>query len=387
MKTYCKNVDITNIETILPWVQLCLKGKEKRSDFRGMLRRYGGAEGVAAEIAKRIENKNLELKPIHFFTKIDGMSKKVRELGVEEPIQICMDYVAVHALMPLFKAKICHYQCASIKRRGQVFGKEALDAWVNGDPSHSKYYAQADVKSCYKTITKETVEKFLRRDVKNETIIWFVLELISTHGRGLSIGSYLSQFLCNYLLSYVYHYASEQLYKERRGKRIRLCYHILFFMDDMIFLGNDKRNVKLAIKSVAKFIKETLHIELKQGYQVRDVEHHAINMMGFVIHRGYTTIRSRIFLRTRRAFTNAAKTLKRQKYLSLKASYRIISYYGFFKHTNSRRIRVHLHVEDIFKRARAVISHYARKLNNKRRELLCQLPNLFNIQIGQINWT
>lgn len=95
-----------------------------------MLRKYGGVHGVAVEITERIKRKKLDLAPIRYFERLDGLSGKTRLLGMESPMEQCMDYVAVCALMPLFEAKIGPFQCASIPGRGQIYGKCALEKWV-----------------------------------------------------------------------------------------------------------------------------------------------------------------------------------------------------------------------------------------------------------------
>ena len=68
--------------------------------------------------------------------------------------------------------------------------------------------------------------------------------LLRTHSKvtsGMAIGSYLSQWLCNYALSYLYRYA-DGLHRIRHRKngteqRVRLVRHILFYMDDFILIG------------------------------------------------------------------------------------------------------------------------------------------------------
>lgn len=371
MKTYCKNVDITDPATIQPWVEKCLHGKENRGDFRQLLSVYGDAHGIAVEISRRILARQLNLRPIWFFERRDGLSGKIRTLGVEEPMQICMDYVAVNALMPLFKAKIGYYQCASIPGRGQVFGKKALEKWINGDPAHTRYYEKADIYHCYKSISAEVVERHLRRDVKNETLIWFAMELVYTHGGGLSIGSYLSQYLCNYLLSYVYHHASEQLYKVRRGKRIRLCYHVLMYMDDIYIGGNDKRNLKIAMRLLDKYMQKELGVSLKPNHSVKEVVKEGVDMMGYVVHRSYTTIRGRIFVRARRAFIRGWRSVEAKRFVPLHSAFRIVSYHGFFRNSNTLAVRVQLHVFQVFKAAIQTISYYAKKRGIAHAQLQC----------------
>lgn len=376
MKTYCKRVDVTDPATIEPWVAKCFKNKLNRGDFQELLLKYGDYAGIALEITNRIKARDLRLRPILFFERLDGMSGKVRTLGMEEPLQQCMDYVAVHALMPLFNAKIGPYQCASIPGRGQVYGKKALEKWTRKDPEHTKYYEKADIRHCYGNITHEVVEKHLCRDVKNDTLIWLVMALVGTYQQGLSIGSYLSQYLCNYLLSYAYHFLTS-LHKERRGKRIRLCYHILFYMDDIYISGNDKRNIKSAMRQLEVYLQKEFGLTLKPGHSLKETAREPVDMMGFVVSYDRTTIRARIFIRARRALLRAWRILQQGFYISLHAARRIISYRGFFLNTNSISVRARLHLHEITQAAIGTIIHYAAKETAIKKEAFSFLYGLF----------
>ena len=65
--------------------------------------------------------------------------------------------------------------------------------------------------------------------------------LIATYGDvGICIGSYLSQHLANYYLSYAYHYIEDNCFYTRRGKRINSIDHKLFYMDDIILFSSNK---------------------------------------------------------------------------------------------------------------------------------------------------
>lgn len=126
MRTYCKGIDLTDPDTIEPWVNLCITDpkKRKRPGFVRLVTKYGGAHGIAVEISARIKCRDLSLPPIQYRNRIDKSSGKLRRLGVESAMQQCMNYVAVYALMPMLKAKVGAYQCASIPGRGQIYGKK-----------------------------------------------------------------------------------------------------------------------------------------------------------------------------------------------------------------------------------------------------------------------
>jgi len=88
-------------------------------------------------------------------------------------------------------------------------------------------------------------------------------------------------------------------------------------------------------------------------------------MMGFVFRKTRTTIRTKIFLKTRRYFLKARTLLKQGKPISKHLAYQCISGYGWYKHTDSYKIRNKLGIDTIHTICKKVISYYA-KLENGR---------------------
>lgn len=364
MKTYCKNIDITDPLVIEPWVSICLSDPKKRhkKTFRDLLNKYGNTHGVAVEITERIKNRNLDLAPVRRFYRRDPNNGKLRELGIESAMQQCMDYVARYALKPLFDAKILPHQYACLPDKGQVAGKKTLEKWIRTDRHDTKYYDKSDVYHCYDSIRHEILHKYLSRDIrKNPTMIWFIMALVSTHGDGLLIGSYISPWLCNYLLSYAIHYMQENCYKVRRGKQKRLISHIGTYMDDVIIFSPDKRDLKLAVKEFETFLWGNLRLTLKPKHCIKQTAKEPPDMMGYVVGVDYTTIRGSTFVRARRTLLRAWRKLASGLRIALRTAYRIIAYYGFFKHTNSHKVALTLHVKELRKVAIKTISRNAKK--------------------------
>lgn len=363
IKTYCKNVDITDPVVIAPWIELYITDPDhrNRAGVKRLLTKYGDAHGIAVEITERIKARDLKLPPIQYHNRVDPSCGKLRRLGVESAIQQCMNYVAVYALMPMLKAKVGPFQCASIPGRGQVFGKKVLEKWIRKDPKGTKYYDKMDVRHCFESISCRTIRRLLERDIrKNPTLIWFVTTLVGSYEEGLSIGSFLSQWLCNYVMSYLYHYAAEMLYKERRGQRKNLITHILMFMDDVIIFGSSKRDVKLASKAIEEYMLNQLGLQIKPNHNIKETAKEPPDMMGFVVAPECTTIRARTFVRARRALIRAWDRMQKGLPILLQNARRIISYRGYFLHTNSQTVAKALHLKEVCRAARKIISKFAK---------------------------
>lgn len=388
IKRYCKDVDVTDVD----FVEMCcfkyLDGKWKRNDVQRLLSRFSACSvgeiksivdneqkhelfdtvlDIANYISGCIIDRELSLKPIQYFTRIDGMNKKVRIIGVQEPLHQMFDYVAIEGMRTMLEAKIGVFQCASLPGKGQSYGKKHIERWVK--EKKTVYYTKGDIKQCFPSIPMDKLKQLLARDIKNDTLIWLTYELLDMFKMGLSIGSYLSQYIANYYLSYAYHYASQQLFKIRKSKkrgdiRVRLINHVLFYMDDFLLTSSSKKDLRKSMKMLIKYINEFLGLDVKPDWKICKLSNkEPIDMMGFVFTKSKTTIRAKIFIKTRRYFLKAAKLIKQNKPIPLLLAYQCISAYGWYKNTDSYMIRQKLNLGEIHKKCKQTISNYAKEVS------------------------
>lgn len=141
-------VNIENWKFNEPAVIECFRNKRSRNDFQRLLCRTGKitkreiAEDrlnnslerilkAEAEVAKLLTqciiDRDLRLKPIRQFQRVDGLTQKLRDICQESPEQQVFEYIAVFALKPLFKAKILPIQYGSIPKKGGVAGKRKIE--------------------------------------------------------------------------------------------------------------------------------------------------------------------------------------------------------------------------------------------------------------------
>lgn len=373
MKRLCKDVDITDRGLISKAVYACLNKKHKRNDvikymsqvsglkenqIRCIHYRYGKralywiTEAIIDILRKEIMTGSISFPPIWYKDKVDGSSGKIRRIGIQNIKQQLYDYIAVEGLEPLLK-RIGEYQYASIPGRGTTKGKQVISRWIKG--RNTRYFAKLDVKKCFESIDHDLLMTFLEKHIKNEKLIWLIRTLINSFEKGLSIGSYLSQYLCNLYMSVIYHYVMECLYKTRRRKRTNLIRHCLIYMDDILLIGSRKRDMEMAVKKIIQKADE-MGLTIKDNWQVRNVDEAPIDMMGFKIYRTHTEIRGRIFLRVRRSFRRARNSL------TIRVVKKCLSYYGYLKHTNSRKIERKWKVKSILKKCKGVIRRNESKI-------------------------
>lgn len=288
MKTYCKpkHVNIEDPALIARAVYKAFEGKLRRRDFRKLLIRTG--EITEAEIDEALENADrrrvnhaldclaeafrrdirdgaLRIGPVHCFRRADGLSGKTRDLCKEGAYQQVCEYIAVEALMPLFRAKLLPCQYGSIPGRGQVAGVRKIEQIARrGKPMAA---VKTDVSKAYPSTKVETVMRLLRRDIgKNKKLLRFLRDVMANYPNGaLVIGGYLSTWLFNYVMSYVLRRMLAEG-QTRRGKWKPFVRAIVSYADDTAAFGTKSGLVK-AVRAAAGWARPALGLRVKDAWQ------------------------------------------------------------------------------------------------------------------------
>lgn len=350
MKTYCKNIDILDDDYMSRayddfWKVSHNKGGKFTKFFKHSRKAImDAAKGMILE-------RELTLSPIRHFERLDPVSMKVRNIGVESPMMQYMDHLAVNALEPLLKAKVGYHQCASVKGKGQKHAKRYISKWV--DDSREKYFVKLDIKKYYPNVDIEVLMSMLRKDIKNETLLWLIESLFAYHGGGMSIGSLLSQRLSNYYLSDCFREVSNK-FKVRGRKRYKWVDHVLTYADDWLLTGRDKRCLKQAVKFIKEYLRDKLHLEIKD-WKICRIGKDPIDMVGYRFEPGRVTIRKKIFRRLRRAYMQA----RRAEHIGTRFAARCISYWGYLKRSDTLKYK--RTITKLFKVCKHIMSVHYRK--------------------------
>lgn len=355
MKRRCKDIDISNVEFIRAAISEWRSHRTSKDMLRGDVRRLyrhfdNDEEKIAEELSLEIRQHHLKLAPVRIKEKIDTSNGKTRLISVESAKQQMLNYVAIRGLQPLVP-RIGEYQCTCIPGRGTVWGMQQIMGWY-ADPS-IRYVCQVDIRKNYNSISPEMMEAFLQRYICNDDLIWLIVTLDRTNPLGgLPIGSALSVYQDALYLSQAYHYIMEQMCKERRGKRLNLVKHTLFFVDDISMYCSSQKDARMADKLLRQYM-ATIGLSLHDGCRITRVsEKQYQDMLGFREYRSHVTMRRRDYLKLKSALNDVDKSI------SLAASRRLVSMNGFIKYSDSYRFRKKYHTKRLMKKARRYIGQH-----------------------------
>lgn len=258
------------------------------------------------------------------------------------------------------------------------------------------------IRRCYPSISHEKLRGYLKRDLhKSHELLYMFMTFIELYEefpnpeskdtmRGILIGSPVSKDLCNYFLSYAYHYASEKLVKisTRRGKtrEKRLISHVIFYADDIVLFSGNKKDVHMAQRMLIEYMNKILDLDIKPDWKMTKAMYEdrngkargsLLDYMGFRFHGGNTvskgylgkqvkyrktwvTIRKRIFLAARRKRKIFSDKLRKKIQVKMKFVQSVVSQFGWFKSTNMAHYRKKNRVDQLIKIARKIVSDYAK---------------------------
>ena len=391
-------------------VLTCFDGKWLRNDVMHVVNKYGGvtrkeleeqqqngsmwakletAESIAFELEQRLSDlmdgdpDALDLDPVLFSNRRDGISGKMRKIAYECVMHQLFNHLVILGMTPLLNAKLLPQQFASIPKKGQTGLAKKVSKSLNDRKRDIRHARKTDIKSAYASLQYSAVIRLVEKEIPRARWIIALLKALARMSPDgcLIIGGYLDAWLFNFAMSYALRHVNAQR-KTRRGKSVPLIKLAVSFMDDFGICGSREADVNVAIKKIARYVADNFGLTLKIGKATRfltpEAERRrrrlnspaargspALDMGGYMMHRRYITIRKSIFKRLRRQYLRAWCNMEQGGTMPLTRAYKVVSYYGYFKHSDSRKIKEKLHVEKVLACAKAVVAYHARQ---KRKE-------------------
>lgn len=314
MKSYNHIIDkIVSYDNLEKALNRSSKGKKNRKDVRWCL---AHKETVIKEIQKMILNETF-VPPKHTPKEInDGIVRKKRTIiQPHYKYEQIIHHAIVQVISPDIERSSYRYSCGSMPGRGATFGKKYIEKYIRENPSKCKYVLKMDIHHYFESIDHDIIIGMIRKKYHDEKFCRLMEKIIRSES-GLPIGYYTSQWLANWYLQ-----GLDYFIKQECGAK---CY--VRYMDDMVIIGSNKKELHKTREKVAEYLKERLNLELKDNWQVFQLKNRFIDFMGFRFYRYRTTLRRTIFFR-------AVRKAKRLSHLTWYNACQMLSYLGWFAHT------------------------------------------------------
>lgn len=310
----------------------------------------------------------------------DGINQKKRliirpDFAYEQIIH----HAVIQILQPIFLKGMYEYSCGSIPNRGATLGKKYIEKYIKKNnisnppknchlsKSNIKYVLKIDIHHFFQSIDITILKEKFAKIIKDEDMLWLLDTILSSNivsykkediNIGLPIGYYTSQWFANWFLQDLDHFIKEQLHIK--------CY--VRYMDDMVMFGRNKRELHKDLQEIKIFL-QNINLSLKDNYQIFRFDYidqkgkrrgRPLDFIGFKFYRDKITLRKPILYKT----TRKVSKLKKKKKLTWYDGCQILSYMGYFKQSNTWKIRQKYITNKIsLKACKKVISTHSKKLN------------------------
>lgn len=321
-KLYPKIINIDNIKNAHQ------HAKKDKSFYTAVLKTTEHLDERAFQIQKMLKTHSYKVSPYKISVIQDKTKKRILYKLPYYPDRI-IQWAIMLQIEPIFREVFTDFTCASIPGRGIHRASNMIDKWINIYPEETKYCLKIDIKKFYPSINRDILKQLIRKKFKDKDLLIELDKIIDSMencdisgldlpedekalymrpGKGLPVGSYLSQYLANYYLAFFDHWLKEEL----------KCKFVVRYMDDIVILGADKVELWNIFYQIKKYLLENLDLEVKSNYQVFPVDARGIDFVGYRHFRGYKLLR-KTTLKTCKTIAlimekrNATKTLPSEK--------------------------------------------------------------------------
>ena len=352
-------------ENIRTCIEKAAVGKRKRNSVKRALSDIDTYVGIIRGYAENFENATHQEITIR-----DGNSGKERIIIVPRFKEHVIHHMVVQTMLPLLTTGMYKHTYSSIPGRGLHKCMKKMKAWIEHDPRNVKYCLKLDIKKFFNTIDHEVLANRMKKYIKDERFLAVVLEIIDASPNGIPIGFYTSHWFANWLLQPLDHMIKEELHVKYYTR----------YMDDMVLFGPNKKQLHRARKAIDRYLREELHMKLKENWQVfrldyiKDGEHKGrpLDFVGFRFYRDKITLRKSIMLRLTR---KAKKIVKKGKF-TIYDAHQLMAWLGWIDWTDTYNVYTKYVASTInFRKCRDRISKHDQKEALKLKKILKELKS------------
>lgn len=292
---YPKIIDIDNIKLAHK------NAKKDKSFYSAVIKTDKNLDERANKISEMLKNHTYKVSPYKTSVIQDKNKKRILFKLPYYPDRI-IQWAIMLQIEPIFRSTMTDFTCASIPGRGIHQASKMVDKWINIYPEETKYCLKFDIKKFYPSINRSILKKLLRKKFKDKDLLIELDKIIDSMencdlsnlnisedekqwylrpGRGIPVGSYLSQYLANYYLTFFDHWLKEDLH----------CNFVIRYMDDIVIFSNSKEQLWDWFEKIKSYLKDELDLDIKSNYQVFPTNIRGVDFVGYRHFRGYKLLR------------------------------------------------------------------------------------------------
>ena len=244
---------------------------------------------------------------------------KWRDLYIPTLRDHIVAHIIMNACMPAFTGGMHPYCCGSVPGRGIDYVRRTVSHWMQDD-RQCRYFVKLDIRHFFDNISGDILIDKLNHKIKDKYAMDVLMQIIHSAPVACPIGYYTSPWFANLYLQDLDWYIEQELYKVRRGKRIKYVRHYLRYVDDMLLIGTSKHDLEAAIDQIKQQL-GLLGLDIKPAWEIKRIGVHEYvdgkwklkprtywcDMGGYKFCKDATILRDGVYLSTKRLAKDMAK--------------------------------------------------------------------------------
>ena len=305
------------------------------------------AKAYIAKLIPSLQNKTWEPKQPRYIRRycLNRTSKrgKWRDLYVPAFDDHIIAHMIMKIAMPAFTRGMHPHCCGSVPGRGIKHVLRSVSHWFQDD-RECRYFVKLDIRKFFDNIKADVLMDKLREKIKDENVLWAFEKIIYSAPVACPVGYYTSPFFANLYLQDLDWFIEKDLYKVRRGKKIKFVRHMIRYMDDLLLVGTSKLDLKKAVYAIIDHL-DKYDLNVKPTWEIKVIGKHELidgewklkpntfwcDMGGYKFCKDATILRSGIFLASMRL----ARRMFREDYHTIHQCKSIVSRVGWSCHCNN----------------------------------------------------
>lgn len=184
-------------------------------------------------------------------------------------------HMVMQACMKAFTRGMHPHCCGSVPGRGIKHIVHWVRYWMQED-KECRYFVKLDIRKFFPSIDRNILYDVLKTKIKDPFALSLFEQILDSAPQSCPVGYYPSPWLSNLYLEELDWFIEQQLYKERRGKRIKYVRHHLRYADDILLIGTSKSDLEKAIRAIRKYTREKRNLDIKQEWEIKAIGKHEL---------------------------------------------------------------------------------------------------------------
>jgi hypothetical protein len=255
-------------------------------------------DGYLLKLQDMLKSKTYRTSEYHEFERNDnGKTRTIYKLPYY-PDRVCQ-WAILQIIEPIFQKKLIYDTYSAIPGKGIHLGVTRLQKALQ-NKHETKYCLKYDIRKYYPSIDQDILKQQMRTIFKDPDLLWLLDEIIDSVNSGIPIGNYLSQWFGNLYLTVMDRFVKEQL---------KIKYYFRY-MDDVIILLDNKRELHTIRSGIEDMIERKLNLKLKSNYQIFPTRVRGIDFVGYRFFGNHIRLRKSIATRLKRAIRAVIKYIE-----------------------------------------------------------------------------